>query len=901
MPRAEGRRTRLPDRRFASEEQAFDRLDEGCRGDRGRGAGAQIAATSTAGGSEDLTAAGTGIAKGRLSTMTVPESTTPAETTTRSAPPPAERLRQAERELEAARARSFDLFEHAPVGYVTLDAGGRILQTNRETVRLLGLQAAELIGRRLTEFMAAPDRLRWLTQFNELRNGAAPRPLDMRLASESGTPPWVSLHAVLVAGSEPAPQCRVALMDISERVAMQDGLARLAAIVASSDDAIISRSLEGRVTSWNGGAERLFGWRAADMMGRTLDRLLPEDRADEEFMLIARVRRGDKVHGFETERLRSDGTPVALSISVTPILDEHGRLRALSTIARDIGERGRAERALRKRLGQLDVLSQAGAALIMGARDAEPLQQTLLDRVRQAVGAEIGLHFGAAGDSGRLHLVASCGLSLEAQAALASVGGDDSLCGLVLRERRPVVCEDLQTSTLVEARTLQREGVRAYAGFPLLAYERVAGVAAFASTSRDRFAEDDLQVMRTVCGQVSAMLERAELLQKLHAREQALQRADRRKDDFIATLAHELRNPLAPMRHTIAILRGLPPGDARLGWCRDVLDRQITQMTRLLDDLLDISRVTRNQIVLRRQRVAVGRVVDEAVEATRPLFEARRHTLALELPAAPLALDADPTRLAQVLTNLLDNAARYTEPGGRDARITLWARAEGGQARIGVKDEGCGMDVAQLADVFERFAQLTPALQRTRGGLGIGLSLSRALVEQHGGRIEAHSGGPGRGSEFIVTLPLAAAAAAAPGGASAANDENECTPGEAMRVLVVDDNNDAAESLAMMLNLCGIDARCAFDGAAGLALAEHWQPQAAIVDIGMPVLNGYELAERLRGQPWGRSMFLVACTGWGQDEDRMRARAAGFDLHVVKPVDPEIVRQALRAGVAQRG
>jgi PAS domain S-box-containing protein len=825
--------------------------------------------------------------------MTPPEST--AETTTRHASRPPERPRSLEQELEAARARSFDLFEHAPVGYVTLDGGGRILQVNRETVRLLGLQAAELIGRRLTEFMAAPDRLRWLTQFNDLRNGGAPRPLDLRLACAGGEPPWVSLHAVLVAGSEPAPQCRVALMDISERVAMQDGMARLAAIVASSDDAIIGRNLEGRVTSWNGGAERLFGWPAAEMMGRTLDRLLPADRADEDFMLSARVRRGDKVHGFETERLRSDGTPVALSISVTPILDDQGRLRGLSTIARDIGERLRAERALRKRLGQLDLLSQAGAALIMGANADEPMPQALLDRVRQAVGAEIGLHFHAG--AGYLHLVSSCGLSGEAQADLAALGSTESLCGLVLRERRAIVCEDLQASTLAEARRLQREGVRTYAGFPLLAHERVAGVAAFASTSRDRFAADDLQVMRTVCSQVSAMLERAELLQRLHARERALQRADRRKDDFIATLAHELRNPMAPIRHTIAILRGLSPGDTRLDWCRDVLDRQITQMGRLLDDLLDVSRVTRNQIVLRRQRVAVGRIVDAAVEATRPLFEARGHTLALDLPAPPLALDADPTRLAQVLTNLLDNAARYTEPPGR---IVLWARAEGGHARIGVKDEGCGMEAAQLADVFERFAQLTPALQRTRGGLGIGLSLSRGLVEQHGGRIEAHSDGAGRGSEFIVTLPLAAVAVA-PAGATAPDGENDGSAADALRVLVVDDNNDAAESLAMMLSLNGIDARCAFDGAAGLALAESWQPQAAIVDIGMPVLNGYELAERLRRQPWGRSMFLVACTGWGQDEDRARANAAGFDLHVVKPVDPDVVLQALRDGVAQRG
>jgi signal transduction histidine kinase/CheY-like chemotaxis protein len=421
----------------------------------------------------------------------------------------------------------------------------------------------------------------------------------------------------------------------------------------------------------------------------------------------------------------------------------------------------------------------------------------------------------------------------------------------------------------------------------------VNGVAAFASTTRDRFRDGDLQVIQTVCDQVSAMLERGKLVEELHTREESLKVADRRKDDFIATLAHELRNPLAPIRNAIGILRQSTMPDPQLAWCRDVIERQVTQMTLLLEDLLDVSRVTRNKIELRREKIELQRVVEDAVETTRPLIDAQRHQLVLELPAQPIVVYGDLTRLTQVVGNLLNNAAKYTDVAGK---IELVVRREGDEASIVVRDNGIGIEPQQAACIFDMFAQLTPALERSRGGLGIGLSLARGLVELHGGRIEAHSDGTGRGSEFTVHLPIVHQAAdSAP--LCQAQPSFDVGARAGRRVLVVDDNADAAQTLATMLILSGLDTRLAFGGKEGMRIAEEWRPDAAVIDIGMPQFNGYELCRRIREQPWGDRMLLIACTGWGQNEDRQRARVAGFDVHLVKPIQPDEVLRIVSAGI----
>lgn len=355
--------------------------------------------------------------------------------------------------------------------------------------------------------------------------------------------------------------------------------------------------------------------------------------------------------------------------------------------------------------------------------------------------------------------------------------------------------------------------------------------------------------------------------------------ADRRKDEFLATLAHELRNPLAPIRNALEVMRLKNLSDPELRWSRDAIDRQVRQMTRLVDDLLEVSRITQGKLELRRERVELAAMMQSAVEAARPLIQSLAHELSVTLPREPIYLSADPTRLTQIVLNLLNNAAKYTPRGGH-----IWLSAErmGQEAVLTVRDTGIGIASEHLADIFQMFSQLTPALDRTQGGLGIGLALVHGLVELHGGTVEALSCGSGQGSEFVVRLPVAEPAQVEP-------DPEPTDSPPAMpqcRVLVVDDNRDAADSLAMMMELLGHQVRTAYDGAAAMQQAAEFKPDVAVLDIGLPKLNGYEVARYIRAQSWGAEMVLVAITGWGQLRDKQRAVQAGFDHHFTKPVDP---------------
>jgi signal transduction histidine kinase/CheY-like chemotaxis protein len=366
--------------------------------------------------------------------------------------------------------------------------------------------------------------------------------------------------------------------------------------------------------------------------------------------------------------------------------------------------------------------------------------------------------------------------------------------------------------------------------------------------------------------------------QELRRLNAELREADRLKDEFVATLAHELRNPLAPIRNAVRILQTQGPQEPRLIWGRAVIERQVAHMARLLEDLLDISRITQGKLELRRTFVALDSVVDAAVETGRPAIDAGGHTLEVMLPAEPLHLEGDPVRLAQVFANLLNNAAKYTERGGR---ITLTARREGGEAVVSVRDTGIGIAPDMIARLFRMFSQAAPAIERAQGGLGIGLSLVKGLVELHGGSVQAKSEGVGHGSEFTVRLPLVeteAASAPAVSGAAMVRLTR--------RILVVDDNRDSADTLSTLLEVMGCEAAVAYDGEEALRTGRSFQPDAVLLDLGMPKLNGFEACECMRREAWGRNICIVAVTGWGQDEDRRRTKDAGFDAHLVKPVDP---------------
>jgi signal transduction histidine kinase/CheY-like chemotaxis protein len=412
--------------------------------------------------------------------------------------------------------------------------------------------------------------------------------------------------------------------------------------------------------------------------------------------------------------------------------------------------------------------------------------------------------------------------------------------------------------------------------------ERPVRVAALVSTVRTalRARERQYQARAHFADQQRAT-------EALRETEAELRLSDRRKDDFLAILAHELRNPLAPIRNAVQILRLSGRLDAETAEVGAMMERQVNHMVRLVDDLMDVSRVTRGKVQLHKRAVDAATVVRNALETSRLLLDAFEHTVALDLPPDALMLDGDPVRLTQVVANLLNNAAKYTAPGGR---IVVAARREGGDAVVSVRDSGIGIPAGMLAAVFEPFAQVEHHAARAQGGLGIGLTLVKHLVELHGGSVRAFSDGEGRGSEFVLRLPLLER--------REGERDLECAVAPAVAlvprdILVVDDNRDAADSLHALLKLLGADVRVAYSGAEALAAIAARVPAAVLLDIGMPGMDGHEVARRVRLDPALAGVALIALTGWGQEQDRHRSRDSGFDHHLVKPLDLPMLQAML--------
>ncbi len=418
-------------------------------------------------------------------------------------------------------------------------------------------------------------------------------------------------------------------------------------------------------------------------------------------------------------------------------------------------------------------------------------------------------------------------------------------------------------------------------------------VAVFAELYRKSREVD--QANRALCAEVTERRRGEEQLRELNEtlerrvkeRTESLLDADRRKDEFLATLAHELRNPLAPVRNAVAFMHRKGQAVPELQWARDVIDRQTQVLVRLIDDLMDMSRINQGRLELHREPADLEKLVMAAVETSRPLIDEMGHTLAVTLPSRPVVVDADLIRLPQVFLNLLNNAAKYTERGGQiDVRVEL----QGSDVVVVVTDTGIGIPADKLPTIFEMFSQVEGALSRSRGGLGIGLHLVERLVALHEGRIEARSGGPGQGSAFVVHLPIVVDQTYP---RQASGDGVKATPTADLRILVVDDNQDAAESSAMLLKIMGNHVRIAHDGEEAVAAAQEFRPQVVLCDIGLPKLNGYEVCRQVRAQAWAEKVILIAVTGWGQDGDRRQSAEAGFDHHMVKPVDPEALMTLL--------
>jgi signal transduction histidine kinase/DNA-binding response OmpR family regulator len=417
---------------------------------------------------------------------------------------------------------------------------------------------------------------------------------------------------------------------------------------------------------------------------------------------------------------------------------------------------------------------------------------------------------------------------------------------------------------------------------PLNARSKTLGALALAfGPSGRRHHAPDLSLADELAGRAGMALHNALLVRDI-------QEADRRKDEFLAMLAHELRNPLAPIRNAVHVMRLLGPTDPELQRARDLIERQVRHLTRMVDDLLDVSRITRGKIRLELEPVDVAAAVAVAVETSRPMIDSRKHELTVSMPRQPLQVRADLARLAQILANLLNNAAKYTPERGQ---IYLTVERQGQEAVFRVRDTGSGIPREMLPHIFDLFTQVDHSLDRAQGGLGIGLTLVRRLVDMHQGSVQATSDGPGRGSEFVVRLPLLPENQTEPANTPAA--DAAIVPAAHRRVLVVDDNVDSAVSLALLLQLEGHEVRTAHDGPAALDLAQSFRPEVVFLDIGLPMMDGYEVARRLRQLLPSESFVLAALTGYGHEEDRLRSEQAGFNAHLIKPVDPAAVHRLL--------
>jgi signal transduction histidine kinase len=562
------------------------------------------------------------------------------------------------------------------------------------------------------------------------------------------------------------------------------------------------------------------------------------------------------------------------------------------TIARMRAEHARDQAALRDQSRMLEILNQTGQS-ISSQLDLDGLLQTVTDAATSLTGARFGAFFyNRVNERGEDYLLYT--LSGAPREAFEKFGHPraTAVFAPTFRGDGPVRSDDItkdpRYGTMgphhgmppghLPVRSYLAAAVKSRTG-------EVFGGLFFGHPEPGRFDERMEQLVVGVAAQAASAIDNARLYQaaqiQIANRERAelrLRDTDRRKDEFLATLAHELRNPLAPIRQAAVISQSANATPEQKLWSHEVITRQVSHMSLLLDDLLDISRITRGTLELRKQRTNLADIVDSAVETARPAIDAKRHTLSVELPRAPVHLEADPLRLSQVLSNLLTNAAKYTDPEGH---VRLTSELIGGDVVIRVIDNGIGISAQALPNIFQMFSQVKSVQDRSDGGLGIGLALSRGLVALHSGRLEASSAGLGAGSEFSVHLPTSVqgipVAEKAPEPAPAGNRKR--------RILVADDNVDAGESLAMLLQLDGHEVELATNGTDALQLFERMRPEVAILDIGMPGLNGYEVAQRIRGGG-NRDVLLIAVTGWGQDADKARAIQAGFDHHFTKPVEP---------------
>jgi signal transduction histidine kinase len=583
--------------------------------------------------------------------------------------------------------------------------------------------------------------------------------------------------------------------------------------------------------------------------------------------------RGDRILGILSMQFREPHRPS----------EREQRFHCLyARQAAGVVERFRSDYTLRQQTERLRLLCDA-TAILLTTDEPDAMLQQLFGRIAPPLGMDCYLHYSVGPSGDELILESHHGIGDEAAGQVARLQFGQTICGSAAQQRSSVVATHIQQSP-EPAWTLARSlGVGFCVATPLLFEDRLIGILSFASRTREELAADELEFLQTICSYVTVAAERLRLVRELRE-------ADCQKNEFLAMLGHELRNPLTPLRNAVLLLKLASASPERTLMVREMIGRQVQHLVRLVDDLLDIGRIMRGKITLRSEPLELATVINQAVETIQPNIDEQSHVLVVSLPPEPLPVHGDPVRLTQVFGNLLHNAAKYTPAHGR---IELVAERRGDEVVVTVRDNGVGISPDMQAKVFDLFVQADPSLERTKGGLGIGLTLVKRLVELHHGHVTLRSGGPGQGSEFTVRLPLSAEA---PGETSASVAPPVALAGGTdhhLRILVVDDNPDILSSLSLVLREWGHVVHVAHDGPTALVEAVRYHPQLVLLDLGLPGMSGYQVAERLHQHPDSADAVVVAMTGYGRLDDRLRAKQAGFAGHLVKPVEHDTLARLL--------
>ncbi len=895
--------------------------------------------------------------------------------------------------------------DRAAEGLHWVASDGTLLWANQTELELLGYSGDEYIGRHIADFHVdrpvIEDILARLTRRETLLNYGA------RLRHKDGSIRYVQINSKVLWDGDEFLRTQCFTRDVTDQRVAHELARRLAEIVENSDDAIISQDLNGTVTSWNSAAERLYGYEAAEALGQPIRVIVPAHLQHEEEDVVRRVRRGERVPPFDTQRKHKDGTLVDVALAVSPVRDQDGVIVGASKMARDI--------SARKRMEAKDAFLVALDDLVRPLTDAEDITFTAAKALGQHLSVNRCAYAIVEDDEDTIVLTGNFNDGVESIVGRYTLTQFGTECLRLMRAGEPYIVTDSHTDPRISETHRASYAMTAIRGVicvPILKECRLVAAMAVHTATPRHWRADEVQLVQRVAGRCWESIERAKITQSLEESEhlfralansipnltwmarpdgwiywyneqwydytgttpeqmqgwgwqdvhdsaslpdvtrewqrsiatgtpfemvfplrgadgqfrrfltrvnpvrdsrgevvhwfgtntdveaerrateandslrEAAETANRAKDEFLAMLGHELRNPLSPILTALQLMRLRGSDESQRE--RTIIERQVRHLTRLVDDLLDVSRIARGKVELKRETVEMAEIVAAALEMTSPLLEQRTHSITVKLPRRGLAVEGDATRLSQVVSNLITNAAKYTPSGGS---ITISGEAVQGEVILSVRDTGVGIAPEVLPRIFDLFIQGAQAIDRSQGGLGLGLTIVRNLVERHGGSVSARSDGAGTGAEFVIRLPRVTTIASVHRQDTGVAVHQGAAVTGGRRILVVDDNEDSALMLSEVLKVKGYQTRTAHDAPAALLLAAEFCPELAFLDIGLPVMDGYELAALLRQIPSLKGIRLIALTGYGQESDRQRTAAAGFERHLVKPVDLAVVEE----------